>query len=312
MSTDYDIIIVGGGPGGLTAGLYGARANLRTLLLEKGLPGGQIVNTHEVEDYPGFEKVSGPELASKMEQHARKFGLEVRTANVEEVFCDGDDRVVKTDDGQNLRARAVILATGGSPNLLNVPGEKELAGRGVSYCAICDGAFFKDEIIVVVGGGDAAVEEGIFLTKFGSKVILIHRRDELRAAKVIQKRAFANPKMEFVWDSVVEKINGSQKVTSVTVKNVKSGKISEIDCGAVFVFIGFVPNSNLVREGLDKDDAGYILTNHKMETNIPGVYACGDVRAQLVKQITNAVGDATTAAVAAEKYIEALHDKELV
>jgi thioredoxin reductase (NADPH) len=311
MSTDYDIIIVGGGPGGLTAGLYGARATLKTLLLEKGLPGGQIANTEEVEDYPGFDLISGPELASKMEQHARKFGLEIETGGVEEIYCDGDDRVVKIDSGKELRAKAVILATGGSPNLLKVPGEKELSGMGVSYCAICDGAFFKNQIIVVVGGGDAAVEEAMFLTKFGSKVILIHRRDELRAAKIVQKRAFANNKMEFVWDSVVEKINGEQKVASVTVKNVKTGQISEIECGAVFVFIGFVPNSNLVREELKKDDGGYIITDRKMETNIPGIFACGDVRSQLVRQITNAVGDATTAAVAAEKYIELLHDKKL-
>ncbi len=312
MSVDHDIIIIGGGPGGLTAGLYGARANLNTLLLEKGLPGGQIANTHEVEDYPGFEHIGGPELASKMENHALKFGLQVRNSGAEEIYVDGDERVVKTTDGDELRAHAVIIATGGSPNKLKVPGEKELSGMGVSYCAICDGAFFRDQIIVVVGGGDAAVEEGIFLTKFGSKVIIIHRRDELRAAKVIQKRAFANPKMEFVWDSVVEKINGDQKVQSVTLKNVKTGKKSELECGAVFVFIGFVPNSNLVRGGLKTDPNGYIITNEKMETNVPGIYACGDVRAQLVRQITNAVGDATTAAVAAEKYIETLKDKELV
>jgi thioredoxin reductase (NADPH) len=206
----------------------------------------------------------------------------------------------------------VIIATGGSPNQLKVPGEKELSGRGVSYCAVCDGAFFKGEIIAVVGGGDAAVEEGMFLTRFGSKVILIHRRDELRAAKIIQKRAFANPKMEFVWDSVVQSINGSQKVESVTVKNLKSGQLSAISCGAVFIFIGFKPNSDIVRGPLEKDPGGYIITNARMETSIPGIYACGDVRSQLVKQITNAVGDATTAAIAAEKYFEALHDKDLV
>jgi len=311
MSADYDIIIIGGGPGGLTAGLYGARANLKTLMLEKGLPGGQIANTHEVEDYPGFELISGPELAAKMEQHAKKFGLEVEMAAAREVYCDGDDRIVITDDDRELRSKTVILATGGSPTFLNVPGEKEFSGMGVSYCAICDGAFFKDQIITVVGGGDAAVEEGIFLTKYGSKVIIIHRRDELRAAKIIQKRAFANPKMEFVWYSVVEKINGDQKVKSLTLRNVKSGETSELECGAVFIFIGFKPNSDLVREGLKKNEAGYILTNDRMETSVPGIFACGDVRAQLVKQITNAVGDATTAALAAEKYIEALHDKEL-
>ena len=311
MNSDFAIIIVGGGPGGLTAGLYGARANVKTLLLEKGLPGGQIANTHEVEDYPGFDLISGPELASKMEQHARKFGLEIRTAGVEEIYCEGEDRIVVTDTGEKYKTKAVILATGGSPNLLGVPGEKELSGMGVSYCAICDGAFFRDQVIVVAGGGDAAVEEGMFLTKFGSKVILVHRRDELRAAKIIQKRAFANPKMEFVWDSVIESINGDPKVSSITVKNVKTGETSQIDCGAVFVFIGFKPNSDLVREDLKKDEGGYIITNFKMETSIPGIYACGDVRAQLVKQITNAVGDATTAAMAAEKYIEALHDKDL-
>lgn len=311
MNSDFDLIIVGGGPGGLTAGLYGSRANVKTLLLEKGLPGGQIANTHEVEDYPGFELISGPELASKMEQHARKFGLEIRTAGVEEIYCEGEDRIVVTDSGETYKTKAVILATGGSPNLLRVPGEKELSGMGVSYCAICDGAFFRDQIIVVVGGGDAAVEEGMFLTKFGSKVILIHRRDELRAAKIIRKRAFANPKMEFVWDSVVESINGEQKVESITVKNVKTGETSKIACGAVFVFIGFKPNSDMVRDEMKKDDGGYIITNYKMETSIPGIFACGDVRSQMVKQITNAVGDATTAAVAAEKYIEALHDKDL-
>ncbi|HEQ99008.1 MAG TPA: thioredoxin-disulfide reductase [candidate division Zixibacteria bacterium] len=312
MSVDYDIIIIGGGPGGLTAGLYAARANMRAILLEKALPGGQIANTHEVEDYPGFEHIGGPELASRMENHARKFGLEVVTTGAEEVWCEGDERVVRTSDGKELRAYAIILATGGSPNLLHVPGENELSGLGVSYCAICDGAFFKDQIIVVVGGGDAAVEEGIFLTRFGSRVIIIHRRDELRAAKIIQKRAFANPKIEFVWDSVVEKINGDQKVTSVSVKNVKTGQKSLIECGAVFIFIGFKPNSDLVREEMEKDAGGYIITNERMETSVPGIYACGDVRHQLVKQITNAVGDATTAAVAAEKYIEAIHDKELI
>ncbi|MBD3216998.1 MAG: thioredoxin-disulfide reductase [candidate division Zixibacteria bacterium] len=312
MSVDYDIIIIGGGPGGLTAGLYAARANMNAVLLEKALPGGQIANTHEVEDYPGFEHIGGPELASKMENHAKKFGLEVKTTGAEEVWCEGDERVVKTSDGQKLRAYAVILATGGTPNLLHVPGEKELSGLGVSYCAICDGAFFKDQVIVVVGGGDAAVEEGIFLTRFGSKVIIIHRRDELRAAKIIQKRAFANEKIEFMWDSVVEKINGDQKVNSVSVKNVKTGESSKIDCGAVFIFIGFKPNSDLVREEMEKDETGYIITDTSMQTSVPGIYACGDVRHQLVKQITNAVGDATTAAVAAEKYIETIHDKELI
>jgi thioredoxin reductase (NADPH) len=301
---EYDIIIVGGGPGGLTAGLYGARANRRTILLEKYMPGGQIANTEEVEDYPGFELVTGAELSMKMTEHAKKFGLEIVSDEVTEVYTEGDYRLAATASGDIYKGRAVILSTGGSPNKLNVPGEKEFSGKGVSYCAICDGAFFKDEIIAVVGGGDAAVEEGIFLTKFGKKVIIIHRRDELRAQKIIQERAFKNSKIEFIWDTVVESINGSDKVESLTLKNVKTGDKSNLDVGAIFIFIGFVPNSDLTREPLKKDSGGYILTNDRMETSIPGIYACGDVRSQLVRQITNAVGDGTTAAVAAEKYIE--------
>lgn len=306
----YDIVIVGGGPGGLTAGLYGARAEMKTVVLEKGLTGGQIANTEEVEDYPGFERISGAELAMKMANHAQKFGLEIETDEVEEVYVDGDDRLVKCASGNVYRAKTVILSTGGSPVRLGVPGEKEYSGRGVSYCAICDGAFFKGQVIAVVGGGDAAVEEGLFLTKFGSKVHIIHRRDALRAQKIIQKRAFDNPKIEIIWDTVVESINGDKnKVSDLTLKNVKTGEKSTLAVGAVFVFIGFRPNSNITREALRKDQGGYIITNERMETSIKGIYACGDVRSQLVRQITNAVGDGTTAAVAAEKYIEELQTK---
>jgi thioredoxin reductase (NADPH) len=307
----YDIVIVGGGPGGLCAGLYGARANRKTICLEKYLPGGQIANTEEVEDYIGFDLISGAELAMKMAEHAKRFGLEIGSEEVEEVYVDGDERVVRCASGNLYRARAVILATGGSPVKLGIPGEKEYAGKGVSYCAICDGAFFKNQVIAVVGGGDAAVEEGTFLTKFASKVYIIHRRDELRAQKIIQQRAFDNPKVEFIWDTVVERINGDdRKVSSLTLKNLKSGDVSELEVGAIFPFIGFHPNSSVTRESLRKDESGYIITDEKMETSIPGIFACGDVRAQLVRQITNAVGDGTTAAVAAEKYIEALEDKE--
>lgn len=305
---EYDIVIVGGGPGGLTAGLYASRANRKTVLIEKFFPGGQIANTEEVEDYPGFELIKGSDLASKMTEHAKHFGLEIVSDEVTEVYSDGDRRIVLTASNDIYRAKAVIISTGGSPNRLNVPGEREFAGRGVSYCAICDGAFFKDQVIAVAGGGDAAVEEGIFLTKFGSKVHIIHRRGELRAQKVIQKRAFNNPKINFVWDTVVDSINGDSKVRSLSLRNVKTGEKSTLEVGAIFIFVGFVPNSGISREPLEKDNNGYIVTDSRMETSVKGVFACGDVRSQMVRQITNAVGDGTTAAVAAEKYIEALEN----
>jgi len=302
----YDVVIVGGGPGGLTAGLYSARANRPVVLIEKMQTGGQIANTHLVDDYTGFESISGAELADKMTNHAKKFGLEIVSDDVTNIRSEGDYRIVKTASGKNYRARAVIISTGGSPNLLGVEGEDRLYGRGVSYCAICDGAFFRDQVIAVVGGGDAAVEEGAFLTKFGSKVYLIHRRDTLRAQKVIQERAFANEKLEFVWNSVVERIDGDTRVESITVRDVNTNETRDIPVGAVFPFVGFTPNSKLTTEDLKKDSGGYIVTDYKMETSIPGVFACGDVRSQLVRQITNAVGDGTTAAVAAEKRLEDL------
>ena len=301
----YDIVIVGGGPGGLTAGLYGARANLKTVMVEKYMPGGQIANTEEVEDYPGFEHISGAELAMKMTDHAKKFGLEVLSDEITEVRSEGDYRKVAVGAaGTSYVGKAMVVCTGGSPVLLNVPGEKEFTGKGVSYCAICDGAFFKDQIIAVVGGGDAAVEEAIFLTKFGSKVIIIHRRDKLRAQKIIQERAFNNPKIEFVWDSIVEEVVGNTKVNSLRLKNVKTGETSSLDVGAAFIFIGFHPNTDILPDEIKKNDQGYVVTDFKMETSIPGIYACGDIREQLVRQITNAVGDGTTAAMAAVYRIE--------
>ena len=307
---NYDVVIVGAGPGGLTAGLYSARANRKTVCLEKFLPGGQIANTNDVEDYPGFEHIDGSDLSMKFANHAKKFGLEIETEEVAEVYVDGDYRVARCESGNLYRGRAVILSTGGSPVFLGVPGEKEYTGKGVSYCAICDGAFFKGETIAVVGGGDAAVEEGAVLTKFASKVYIIHRRDQLRAQKIIQQRAFENDKMEFVWDTVVESINGDDtRVRDLSLKNVKTGEKSTLEVGAIFPYLGFRPNSNVTRENLRTDQGGYILTDEKMETSIKGIFACGDVRAQLVRQITNAVGDGTTAAVAAEKYIEELNDK---
>ncbi len=300
----FDVIIVGGGPGGLTAGMYCSRSNLDTVLFEKLFPGGQIVNTGMVEDYPGFEEIEGPELARKFHDHAVKFGLRVETEEVREVQSEGRLRqVVVTDRGRYV-SKTVIFAAGGSPNRLRVPGEMELSGKGVSYCAICDGAFFRGEVIAVVGGGDAAVEEGAFLTNYGSKVVLIHRRDSLRAAKIIQDRAFKNPKMEFLWNTVVEAIEGDSKVTHLRLRNVATDERSRLDAGAVFIFAGFTPNSGLIKGDLQKTPAGYILTDTRMMTAIPGIFAVGDVREQLTKQITTAAGDGTTAAVAAYKYIE--------
>jgi thioredoxin reductase (NADPH) len=307
MMKDYDVVIVGAGPGGLAAGMYASRGNLNTISIEKMMPGGQIANTHLVEDYPGFESISGPDLAQKMEAHARKFGLKIENDMVNKIRPDSRFWVVE-GDSDNYRGKAVIIATGGQPRKLGVPGEVEFSGRGVSYCAICDGAFFKGEVIAVFGGGDSAVEEGIYLTKFGSKVYIIHRRDQLRAQKIIQDRAKANPKIEFIWDSVPEQITGSDKVNGIRIRNVKTRESKDLAVGAVFPFIGFTPNSDFFDMEVKRDTGGYFITNENMETSLKGIFAIGDVRKQLCKQVTNAVGDGTTAAVAADKYIEAWDD----
>jgi thioredoxin reductase (NADPH) len=308
MNDQYELIIIGGGPGGLTAGMYGARANLRTLVLERYIPGGQLANTELIEDYPGFQSILGPDLAAKMEAHAKHFGMELANAEVKAIRIEGDDRIIETDS-ETYKTKAVIVATGGSPVYLGVPGEEEFGGKGVSYCAICDGAFFKDQVIAVVGGGDAAVEEAGFLTKFGSKVYIIHRRDKLRAQKIIQQRAFNNPKIEIIWDTVVQEIHGKEKVEQLSLKNVKTGETGKLAVGAIFIFIGFKPNTQMLPEGINVDDQGHIITNAHMQTSVPGIYAIGDVRQQLARQLTNAVGDGTTAAIAADKYLEELHDK---
>jgi len=307
---NYDVVIVGGGPGGLCAGMYVARARRKVVCIERFVTGGQISLTGDVEDYPGFEHISGPELGKKFTDHAKKFGLEIAQDEVSEIYVDGEDRVVACASGNTYRGKAVIVSTGGTPVKLGVPGEIEYSGKGVSYCAICDGAFFKDKVITVVGGGDAAIEEGTFLTKYGLKVYIIHRRDKLRAQKIIQQRAFDNKKVEFIWNTSVESINGNgTKITDLTLRNHITDQKTKLDVGAIFIYIGFHPNSNIFREEIEMDANGYIITNDRMETSIKGIYACGDVRAQLVRQVTNAVGDGTTAAVAAEKYIETLEDK---
>jgi len=310
VSERFDLIIVGGGPAGLAAGLYAARMNLRAVLLERGPLGGQLLNTELIEDYPGFESITGAELATRMGDHARKFGLEVREFQpVRELDVEPDGtKVARLEDGSEVRAPAAILAAGGLPRRLGVPGEAEFAGRGVSYCAVCDGAFFKGQELAVVGGGDAALEEGDFLTRYASKVYVVHRRDQFRAQPLLQERARANPKVAFILNAQVREILGDGKVTGV--RYVQDGVDKELAVGGVFIFIGFVPNSGLLKPHVDHDPAGYLLTDRDLQTSIPGLWAVGDVRAQLTRQIATAVGDGTTAAVAASQYLDRLRDAE--
>ncbi|HTY05128.1 MAG TPA: thioredoxin-disulfide reductase [Gemmatimonadales bacterium] len=302
---DFDLIIVGAGPAGLCAAMYAGRGMLNAVTLERGAPGGELLNTDLIEDYPGFASVKGWELAQQMADHARKFGARIETATVEQVRRGPDDRfLVPTIGGPTYRAPAVILTAGGTPVKLGVPGEKEYAGKGVSYCAVCDGAFFKGEVLAVVGGGDAAVEEADYLTRYASKVYIVHRRGEFRASKIVQERAFANPKIEVIWNKTVPEIAGGERgVRHLVLEDVKTGARSTLPVGGVFIFIGFKPNTGLVEGHVRHDAAGYLLTDERMMTSIPGLFAAGDVRAQVTRQVTTAVGDATTAAIAVEKYL---------
>ena len=310
MSEQFDVIIVGGGPAGLAAGLYAARMKLNAVLLERGPVGGQLLNTELIEDYPGFESVLGADLAVKMGDHARKFGLDVREfQSVAEVDVAPDGaKVVRMDDSSTLTAPALIMAAGGLPRRLDVPGEAEFAGRGVSYCAVCDGAFFKGQELAVVGGGDAALEEGDFLTRYASRVYIVHRRSEFRAQPVLQERARSNPKVEFILDAQVRSIEGGDSVQRV--RYVQRGQEKELAVGGVFIFVGFLPNSNLLKVHADHDAAGYLLTDRNLQTTIEGLWAVGDVRVQLTKQIATAVGDGTTAAVAASQYVDELKHRQ--
>jgi thioredoxin reductase (NADPH) len=306
MSDSHELIIIGGGPAGLTAGLYATRARLNTLLIDKGMPGGQIVNAEMVENYPGFpEGIPGMELASLMEQQAMKHGLEVTMAEVTGVEIGGADRVVQTSEG-TYRAPALIIASGSEHGKLGVPGEEELRGKGVSYCATCDGAFFRDQEVAVVGGGNVALNDALFLTRFASKVIVIHRRDELRATKILQERAFAQPKIEFLWDTVLRSIEGEGQVKQLRLMNVKTEQESALEVSGVFMAVGLRPNTDYLEGALALTPEGFILVDSRMETSMPGVYAAGDIRAGSPRQVSSAVGDGATAAISAEGYLSSL------
>ncbi|MBV1818092.1 thioredoxin-disulfide reductase [Bacteroidales bacterium MSK.15.36] len=309
----YDVIIIGAGPAGLSAGLYASRSRLKTLIIEKEKPGGQIVTTNEVENYPGsIENSSGPSLTARMVQQADEFGAERIIDTVLEVNLDDKIKTIKGEKNE-YKAKAVIIATGAVPRPIGIPGEKELTGKGVSYCATCDGAFFTDLEVYVVGGGDAAVEEAIFLTKFARKVTIIHRRDELRAVKSIQEKAFKNEKIDFMWDSVVKEIKGDGLVSSMVVENTKTGEQTEVvadeDDGmfGIFVFIGYLPATEIF-EGKVNMENGYIPTDAEMRTNVDGVFAAGDCRVKTVRQVVTATGDGAIAAIQAEKYISEVFD----
>ena len=310
-SKEYDIVIIGGGPAGLAAGLYAARGNMRTIILEKLIPGGQLNNTLDVENYPGMDHVTGPQIAQAMEEQTKRFGCEIiSNVNITNVEVSGKKKTVESDKGKFV-SDVIIIATGSEYRKLGAPGEKEYSGKGVSYCAVCDGAFFKEKELVVVGGGDSAVEEGTFLTKFANKVTIVHRRDKFRAEKIIQDRAFKNPKINVIWDTTVPEIKGNGNgVIGVKLKNVKTNEEKDFKCDGVFIYVGLDPNSQLFKDKVALDPANKIITNEKMETNIPGIYAAGDVRETPLKQAVTAASDGSLAATIAISYIESLHDKK--
>ena len=307
--TIYDVVIIGAGPAGMTAAVYASRAELKTVMLERGVPGGQMANTEEVENFPGFVMTTGPELSSKMFEHAQTFGAEYKYGDIKSVEVDGDIKILKTSS-EEIHTKSVIIATGAEYKTIGVPGEDLLRGRGVSYCAVCDGAFFKERELVVIGGGDSAVEEGVFLTKYASKVTIVHRRDELRAQKILQDRAFKNDKIEFIWDTELQTINGDSRVESVTLKNKNTGETYDYKADGVFIYIGMLPLTSPFEDLGILNENGYIVTNEEMETDIPGIFAAGDVREKSLRQIVTATGDASLAAQNAQGYLEKLEDNE--
>lgn len=304
----YDVIIAGAGPAGMTAAVYTARANMSTLMIERGIPGGQMANTEEIENYPGYDSILGPDLSNKMFEHAKKFGAEYAYGDIAEIVDEYPYKRIKAGSKEYL-AKAVIVATGAEHRELGVPGEKEFAGRGVSYCAVCDGAFFRGKELVVVGGGDSAVEEALFLTRFASKVTIVHRRGEFRAQKIIQKRAFENPKIEVIWHTVVKEIKGEGKVTGVVLEDVNTGEQTDFPCDGAFIYVGMDPLSKAVQGLGITNEAGYLVTDDQMKTSIPGIFAAGDVREKLLRQVVTATGDGGIAAQSAQHYVENLEEK---
>ncbi|GAA4718313.1 thioredoxin-disulfide reductase [Brevibacillus fulvus] len=304
----YDVIIAGAGPAGMTAAVYTSRANMSTLLLERGIPGGQMANTEEIENYPGFSSILGPDLSTKMFEHAQKFGAEYAYGELQAIESEGPLKRVVTGEKQYL-AKSVIIATGAEHRLLGVPGEKELSGRGVSYCAVCDGAFFKGKELVVVGGGDSAVEEAVYLTRFASKVTIVHRRDQFRAQQILQKRAFENEKIEVIWNTVVKEIRGENVVSSVLLEDVNSGEQRELATNGVFIYVGMDPLTEPVKNLGITNEAGYILTDDAMRTKVEGIFAAGDVREKTLRQVVTATGDGSIASQSAQHYVENLNEK---
>ncbi|MGD9824508.1 thioredoxin-disulfide reductase [Desulfobacter sp.] len=303
--SEYDLVIIGAGPAGLTAGLYAARARMNVLLIEKAVPGGQILVTDWIENYPGFpEGISGFDLAEKIKEQALALGLTIETAEVLGLDLSGKIKEVILKK-KHIKTKSLIIASGASPRKPGV-GEDKFLGKGVSFCATCDGPFFRDKVVVAVGGGDTAVQESIFLTRFAKKVYLVHRRDELRATKILQERAFSNGKIEFLWDSVVTGMDGLYGLEKVNIKNLKTGKASEIEANGCFLWIGILPNTEFIKGDVKTDENGFILVDTKMQTNVTGVFAVGDVRDTPLRQIATAVGDGAVAAVSAEHYVESL------
>jgi len=308
----YDVVIIGGGPAGLTAGLYTSRAKLKTLLIERMIMGGQVMTTTKVENYPGFPGgIDGPDLMMRFQEHCQEFGLEVDYGEVEGLRQEGGEKVLTLEE-KEIRAGAVIITTGAEPRKLGVAGEQEFTGRGVSYCATCDGAFFREQTVAIVGGGDTAVEEALFLTRFASKVYLIHRRDELRATRVLQDRAFANEKIEVLWNSRIKRVEGDASgVKAIELENTASGETRPLELHGIFVAIGVTPKAHFLADILDLDDDGHILTDAECRTSMPGVFAAGDVRKKILKQIATAVGDGAVAAIMAEKYLDDLGEQDI-